>query len=995
MAKLGKALISIVQVKDGEPKPMYFQWSKSETVFAPKDSNLWLKGSSFIFFGGAMIGNIPYKSEWITDWTKVAAAKTNKYKYLWCKLTEDSEPFLFTGYSGLGGAFLLTVDRTDYVINKRMGSSATTIITLTVSEGTYSPDYLVWTLNGETITPTQVADDENVYKIAIPYSAAYTEAEIVVVPYADGAVISGVSASVILTGTDETDYYSFFGQVDSLPSTTSGTTYLRGDSVFLTTDNAIYTFNGSEWIEYASSALSDAEKVTILAKAQKTAFEYAAEHGLSQDYAYISTLITKYVYARAIGTELLKLEGEGKIIGGAQEIDDAGFLKALGVYIDSTGIARFTQALLNDCRIKGGTIEDIEITGELHNDVLWTNTKEEAGTEYSIGSVGSQLYYLGSEAKAKIKSLLASENTVYNYSGQYAGHTFTKLFKFASGGSLGYFNDNKFSTSEFVSAWYPVICAGRNLVATGKTAGGGACGYSYDGTTWVRSSVGLGQIAYCYGKFIGATSDSSWYISSDFQTWTSRGYGISVSDLYVIRIGKASQLLVTIYGTSSVIYGLNDSNNGAFQIASVGMNIHSPYYKFGGVIWGDGNLWQFCYYGNILGVGEDASKNYKVLYRSGSACVWGTINVPSGAQWETLGLYNGYFVILVRNSSTLYLYAASASSYYNGNASTLSWSCVYTFANYFNSYGYLESQQQGNLVVVYLSKDSTWYHCVSAEDDFTKFIEFGVTGTSRSTGWRPKVLWVDYDIIYIVTHPQTSSGDQKSSKTVKIVRTYRGWQVGINFLNSDGDVVCYESALDDYMQSQSLTLNNGSTALLNLPSVIPSDMNTYRRIPTLFDTTAIFRSLQSVTVAEYTIFDPSINAERVISAVSSAIKVSISPDSFKVDDVEKANSTWYIKNATAIVVKFTPLALAAGVETGSMNPKDGLENVTLGAIRPYKAVRAEQVQADKFEGVYPIGSVYISSSSTDPTTYFGGTWALVTSSLSLGGITLYMFKRTG
>ena len=163
MAKLGKALISIVQVKDGEPKPMYFQWSKSETIFAPKDTNLWFKGSSLIFFGGKAIGNIPYQSDWISDWSKVAKAKTDKYRFLWCKLTEDSEPFLFTGYSGLGTGFLLTADRSTYIINKRLGSSMATTVTLTLSEGMYSPDSLVWTLNDSEISPTKVSETESVY----------------------------------------------------------------------------------------------------------------------------------------------------------------------------------------------------------------------------------------------------------------------------------------------------------------------------------------------------------------------------------------------------------------------------------------------------------------------------------------------------------------------------------------------------------------------------------------------------------------------------------------------------------------------------------------------------------------------------------------------------------------------------------------------------------------------------------------------------------------
>ena len=1000
MAKLGKALISIVQVKDGEPKPMYFQWSKSETIFAPKDTNLWFKGSSLIFFGGKAIGNIPYQSDWISDWSKVAKAKTDKYRFLWCKLTEDSEPFLFTGYSGLGTGFLLTADRSTYIINKRLGSSMATTVTLTLSEGMYSPDSLVWTLNDSEISPTKVSETESVYTIAIPYTATYSQAVIKVVPYSGGAVIDSVSATLTLTAKDETSYYSFIGKVNELPDTTSSSSYIRGDSCFLTTANGIYTYNGSEWIEYSKSALSDAEKVTILAKAEKTAFEYAEANGLSQDYAYISTLITKYVYARAIGTELLKLTGEGRIIGGSQETDENGFLKALGVYIDSTGIARFTQAMLNDCHIKGGIIEDIEITGELHNDVLWTNTKEEAGTEYSIGSVGSQLYYLGSEAKAKIKSLLAAENTVYNYSGQYAGVSFTKLFKGSAKPSIGYFADNTLSFSSIDQVkdleW---VCGASCAIRFYNFTSNSTYEITYDFKTFQTMSFPFTQTSfaeanYCYGKFhIFLHKLNKYYTSDDGVSWTEHTHSFNITSAYFwVTVIKPSateeKLYLFVVDTDNkmwYMYYINSSFSASLVLstsrASVsyyGSGIDYLSRSSGGT---EGTFRQMIMSGKLVGVAHP----YIHYYNTSGVLTYSTPSFPTNWVQGTLRYFCGYFVCLVKNSSgTVTLYYGDASYYKNGN-NALTWNSGYTFPTVSaNNYTRIASASAGNLLVE-ISDGSLSHLYMSASDDFSVFKEVGSYASSSA---EPSHRTINSARIFLY-----KAGYNASQRKIDI--SPRVWYKGLNFLNSDLEPLADESALDDYMQSQTLTLNDGTTSLLNLPTTIPSDMNTYRRIPTLFDETTIFRFLDSVTVAEYTIFDSSINAERVISAVSSAIKVSISPNSFKVDDVEKANSTWYIKNATSIVCKFTPLAVAAGVETGSMNPKSGKSNVTIGAITPYKAIRAEQIQADKFEGVYPIGSVYISSSSTDPTTYFGGTWTLVTSSLSLGGITLYMFKRTG
>ena len=96
------------QGEAGKAQTFYYQWSKSEEVFTPQDARFWLKGTGFIHFGSSMIGSLPYKSGWITDATKVAEGKTDEYPYLWCKLSEDSEPFLFSGYTG-GTATTVTI----------------------------------------------------------------------------------------------------------------------------------------------------------------------------------------------------------------------------------------------------------------------------------------------------------------------------------------------------------------------------------------------------------------------------------------------------------------------------------------------------------------------------------------------------------------------------------------------------------------------------------------------------------------------------------------------------------------------------------------------------------------------------------------------------------------------------------------------------------------------------------------------------------------------
>lgn len=86
----------------GEPATLYFQWSKSETIFAPRDSNFWIKGESYIYFNDSLLGNIPLSASWLNNWKEIEEAKDKEYKYLWCKIDRDSTPFLFTGSTGNG-----------------------------------------------------------------------------------------------------------------------------------------------------------------------------------------------------------------------------------------------------------------------------------------------------------------------------------------------------------------------------------------------------------------------------------------------------------------------------------------------------------------------------------------------------------------------------------------------------------------------------------------------------------------------------------------------------------------------------------------------------------------------------------------------------------------------------------------------------------------------------------------------------------------------------
>ena len=97
--------ISLAKAKQSKPTELWFAWSKSESVFTPRDSNFWIMGGSFIYYNSSLMGNIPFTSNWLSNWAEIEAAKTEEYCYLWCKTSESGTPFLFTGESGKTGAY--------------------------------------------------------------------------------------------------------------------------------------------------------------------------------------------------------------------------------------------------------------------------------------------------------------------------------------------------------------------------------------------------------------------------------------------------------------------------------------------------------------------------------------------------------------------------------------------------------------------------------------------------------------------------------------------------------------------------------------------------------------------------------------------------------------------------------------------------------------------------------------------------------------------------
>lgn len=874
--------------------------------------------------------------------------------------------------------FALTADRTTFVINKRQNDTQT--ITLRIDQRYYNPTSYTWTKNGESFTPTKDENNSDLYTFEISTLADPISLKIEVIPDIYGTTITGVSSSVILSPDDQTDYYQFLGLVATLPT---GTDSLLGDSCFYSTENAIYVFDGSSWVALVDSSLADNIKTQVLFKAEKTAFEYAQENGLSDDYGYFDTLFTKYVYARNIGAETITLNGDnGKLVGGDWETLDAdGYLANRGAYIDATGLARFTWAKLNNCNIRGGNIDVLSVTGELVNDVLKTNQVAKTGTPITVGRMDSQNYYLGSQVGSTLESVL-TPNTIYDVVAD--GYNYNKMVY--KTGDLGDRYDQFYVYTEVkrYDSGLKSVALGPNFAVTvhhGILPSFSALKYSssdYTQETMVKqnSSLSGAEVFYGSGYFwlYKSYSNLSFTASADGKTWTA------------IQGAPTSFYSLWNFSTDNNFYIAYNTESGSPQTI-IYWSSPTSYVK----------KTMPTYLGLSIYKSQPFEHNNQHYILSGTgyfnideATITRITTLPSTAllpltYYGAVHYCDGYLYCPCFEDYKLVFYRSPFSS------EELSWTkCSKAF--YFP---YLSSQ---SIYYSFLCNNLVVYAIKDPAGDFSYFAKFLI---------KNGVIWlIDYpcgnsyasDDGYITTNAMWRALKKSDNEyylyrrypnTKEISYIYRLFveerENGLYwFYESDDeyvsnvDMVNFDTSFKDkYLTTRAVSVGD----LINLPTTIPSGMDFYRKIPKLYDTPQMIMSVASINLEAYTRFDTTIKADVEMSAVTTVpSRVDLSETSLKVDNVEKLNSAWYIKNKTSLTMTVTPNAEVAGVKTGDINPMT--EDNTIGAITPYKAIRVKQLL-----NLYPVGSIYMSVNDNDPAEIFGGTWLLIGNKFLYGGDT--------
>ena len=876
-------------------------------------------------------------------------------------------------------SFKLSANRLNYPIDKRALDAEKTTIKISIDEQYYHPDSYYIAINGEVQTPTIT---NNSFTFDVLKKTGKDLYNVVVIPKKDGANITDVAGELNIIALDITEYDKFYGAVTSL--TFSGITLLTGDSCFLTEEvgdneaNKIYVYQSNAWVDFNNANLTTDKRMLILSKAQKTAIEFANLKGtIAAEYAYIGTLIANYVYAREIGAETITLTGDkGKLVGGDYTTEDEdGFLANRGVYIDSTGTAKLNDAKLKNCKIDSGEINNITITGVVNNDVLTTTVTASAGESISIGNVDdTNKWYLKSQAEAKIKSLITA-NQLYSFSNgeNINGNASLKLLNNT---------DDSWASSGAIPNYYYISQAINGISAGVDTTGdyGGMAygnGYLIWGSyrTFFRIKIATDSGAgFTYNSFDNISEKIPWYNKNLSRYAKTRIVFNKDNNLFYLfcnyaDLSAGDNYNKCFFATSSNGDSWSVGVNGSPFECSFSSNFYAQYMEDSKSIYlwgtkkGDTKTTQVEVYStNGYGTNDTASiealnltlytmmatskhldymatidtgayvQETKVYYKNG-----GTItsfheatNLPSGKLTRFIKFKSNLYAIFNYNA----LYKISDDTYapvFTKVFDFSSPSATTTNLNVFITEDYL---------IIKKKIGETYYNYIY---DGTNY--YTPQGTEN---------WIDNAFLWnseIDIYPICNGKNVYYTYDNKLIRVYRGkrgFQQKLVVLGGDYNDL---GAFSTYV-SGTLINTPIKASSLNLPTTIPTDMDTYRKIPTLFAKTDVYLSLASASVESYTRFDTSTKQDVIVPAYSGKPnKVTTSPQVFTINNTEYANSSWFIKNKTALAISFTPNAVAKGVYTGDLNPKEvdgeAASNRDIGNITPYDTITGREITANE------------------------------------------------
>lgn len=612
----------------------------------------------------------------------------------------------------------------------------------------------------------------------------------------------------------------------------------------------------------------------------------------------------------------------------------------------------------------------LTINGTLDNDVLSTIDKNEAGEAISIGSVDdTNKYYLASQLKIKIKSISSNTMSLFSKLGNFSNvrvinntdnSFFTEdHFEYYKRFSALPFITNSINASGSIYYWptnqyFSFANLEENPIRT-STDG---YNWGYGTNSWASNQKNLfGRFAisrneteptlHCVCYETGTTNpirlmsttdgynfynqdtiartsvDDSFFLYSSFNS-----YPVLVTEKHTYFIAPSGITFLTANSEISVQVSSPLASQSFHEIT---LPI-TPEKVFSGILLKNNSI--------LCCVLQYNSTKYFYFKKSSS---WISFAVPDNIKNKNFSEANYYEI-------GDYLYIVAYKYVGKLNLTTLTSSSTIETMFSGNYYGVVPISNKYIVILEYDPNLKTYSRSLFSE--------------TRKLGGLPANSSLVSSAFFYKSFPQPYGNicyiDDNTTVILSGTSSYPSLKVSMTEETYSTDVLAFENATDNYLGTLDSFFPNTPTdkqaistdLQLNLPSAIPSDMDTYRRIPTLFTQTAVYLSLASASVESYTRFDTSTNQDVVVPAYNGKpSKVTTSPQSLRINDTEYANSSWFVKNKTALAITFTPNATAKGVYTGDLNPKevDGEEASArdIGNITPYDTITGREITANE------------------------------------------------
>lgn len=230
---------------------LYYIWSSSETELKPRSRGFWRLGGKWMLYGGRAVGDF-LAQDWEKNWTEVMNERSETYRYLWAKVGENGEPFLFQGVSAAD--FSVIVSPSSYTINPRSLTPYKVNLKISRLNNLKGISDLILNNTYQGITLEKVAEDE--WEVSIeqkmntPLRFSFT------------ASVNDASKGYTVTGSLIDYEEKYLGPVDTLPS--DGEPYgrlLDGDWCVLNSENVLYVWTNGEWQPIENSGVSTMDRL--------------------------------------------------------------------------------------------------------------------------------------------------------------------------------------------------------------------------------------------------------------------------------------------------------------------------------------------------------------------------------------------------------------------------------------------------------------------------------------------------------------------------------------------------------------------------------------------------------------------------------------------------------------------------------------------------------------------------------------------------------------